>query len=177
MAGKAMSPRTKSVLLLVATLIIGLVLGALINGYFVRQRLARIGDFMNPAGFGGRIEEVIQPTSEEQREAVRRVLDSAAPKAVDIMRESRSRMRALNDSVRSELADILTSEQMERLDERIRLRRRRGPFRPGLPPMMLEDSTGRRPRWEHRRRRPGDGPPPPIDSLDAQLPPPPPPGI
>jgi hypothetical protein len=164
-------------MLLLATLIIGLVLGALINGYFVRQRLARIGDFMNPAGFGGRIEEVVQPTSDEQRAAIRSVLDGAAPMAVEIMRESRSRMRALNDSVRSELSGILTSEQMERLDERMRLRRRRGPFRPGLPPMMLDDSTGRRPRWEHRRRRPGGGPPPPADSMGAQLPPPPPPGI
>ena len=171
-----MSPRTKSVLLLLATLIIGLVLGALINGYFVRQRLARIGDFMNPAAFGGRIEEVVQPTSDEQREAIRRVLDSAAPRAVDIMRESRSRMRALNDSVRSELEDILTPEQMQRLDERMRLRRRRGPFRPGLPPMMLDDSTGHRPRWQHRRRRPGGGPLPPPDSAVGELPPPPPPG-
>lgn len=155
-----MSPRMKSTLLLLATLVIGLVLGALINGYFVRQRLDRIGDLMTPAGFGGRIEEVIGPTSEEQREAVRRVLDAAAPQAVAIMRESRSRMRALSDSVRTELEAILSPEQLQRLDDRMKFRRSRGPFRPGLPP-ILQDSTARHPRRERRHRFPGDRPPPP----------------
>ena len=171
-----MSPRTKSTLLLVATLVIGLILGALINGYFVRERLDRIGNFLTPLGFGGQIEEVIRPTSEEQREAVRAVLDDAAPRAVAIMRESRSQMRALNDSVRSALSGILTEEQMQRIDERMRLRRRRGPFRPGLPPAILDDSTGRRPRRGRRHRFPGDRPPPPPDSAAVELPPPPPPG-
>ena len=169
-----MSPKTKSVLLLLATLVIGLILGALMNGYFVRQRLDHIGGLMNPAGFGEHMEEVIQPTSDEQREAIRKILDSAAPKAIAAMRESRAVMRALNDSVKAELANILTDEQMKRLDDRTRFRRR-GPFQPGLPP-MLDDSTGRRPRGEGRRRRFGNRPPPPPrDSMDFERPPPPPP--
>ncbi len=171
-----MSPRTKSTLLLLATLVIGLVLGALLNGYFVRQRLDRIGHFATPLGFGERIERAIEPTSEEQREAIRAVLDDAAPKAVAIMRESRSRMAALNDSVKAELGNVLSEDQMKRLDERMRLRRRRGPFRPGLPPMMIDDSTHRRPRWDRRHRmRQGVPPPPMSDSLVSDMPPPPPP--
>ncbi|NNC65664.1 MAG: hypothetical protein HKN84_12830, partial [Gammaproteobacteria bacterium] len=113
-----MSPKTKSTLLLLATLVIGLVLGALINGYFVRQRLDRIGGLMNPGGFGEHIEAIIQPTNDEQREAIRKVLDSASPQALAVMRESRQRMRALNDSVKAELENILTEEQMERLEDR-----------------------------------------------------------
>lgn len=165
-----MTPKTKSTLLLVATLVIGLVLGALINGYFVRQRLDRIGRLMNPAGFMGRMEEVIQPTSDEQREAIRQVLDAAAPRAMAIMRESRARMKALNDSVKSELSGIVTEEQMKRLDDRTRFRRR-GPFRPGLPRWMQGDSTDRRGRWTRGRHRPQ----PPADSMDDVPPPPPPP--
>ncbi|MBT8401612.1 MAG: hypothetical protein KJO98_14135 [Rhodothermia bacterium] len=165
-----MSPRTKSILLLLATLIIGLLLGALINGYFVRQRLDRLGSLMTRDGYSSRLIEVVNPSNEEQREALRSVLDGASPKAIEIMRESRQAMRALNDSVKAELEDILTEEQMARLEEHLRFRRR-GPWRDGRP-RLEEPGPPRSPRFRRHMRRDsgrvhGDSmpppPPPPIE--------------
>lgn len=164
-----MSPRTKSVLLLLATLIIGLLLGAIANGYFVRERLDRLGNLMTPGGFGGRVEEVLQPTSEEQRRAIREVLDAAAPRAVEIMRRSREDMRALNDSVKEQLADVLSEEQMARLEEHLRFRRR-GPWR-GRPPMLEGRPPG--PRRMRGRRLQADS----TWGGDTLRPPPPPPPV
>lgn len=167
-----MSPRTKSILLLIATLLIGLLLGALANGYFVRKRLDRLGNLMTPGGFGGQLEEVLRPNSEEQRRAIRDVLETAAPRAVDIMRRSREEMRALNDSVKEELGSILTEEQLLRLDDHLKFRRR-GPWRRG-PRLMGDDPPGpgrfgrRRPLQERDSLRSG---------VDSMRPPPPPPGF
>ncbi len=149
-----MSPRTKSILLLLTTLVIGLLLGALINGYFVRQRLDRLGSLMTRDGYSSRLVEVVNPTSEEQRQALRSVLEGAAPRAIQIMRQSREDMRALNDSVKSELEEILSQEQMARLEEHLRFRRRgpwrgrpgfdeRGPPRPPGPRRHLRRDSGR----------------------------------
>lgn len=165
-----MSPRTKSILLLLATLVIGLLLGALANGYLVRQRLDRLGNLMTPDGFSARLEQVVKPTSEQQREALRKVLEGAAPKAIQIMRQSRQDMRALNDSVKAELEDILSGEQMARLEEHLRFRRR-GPWRDGRP-RLEEPGPPRPPRFRRRMGRdsgrvhPDSMPPPPPPPME-----------
>ncbi len=111
-------------------------------------------------GLAHYFENVVQPDGEEQREAIRAILDEAAPKFADAMMESRERIRSLSDSVRAELDPLLTDEQRQRLDEHMRIRRS-GTNR-GAP-------DGRRPEDDGRRRRP-----PPGGDRPPENPPPPP---
>lgn len=153
-----MTDRTKSALLIGGTLLIGMIIGGLFNAALVNRRFSEVARFRSPGGLALRIEEVIQPESEEQAEAIRAVLDGAAPKFMEAFEESRTRIRALTDSIMGELEVILTDEQMDRLRSDMRVR--------GEPPPFMRRPLDRPPpregRGEGRRRRPppGSGPPP-----------------
>lgn len=161
-----MNDRTKSALLLVATLAIGMVLGSLITGAVANRRLDDLADARGR--MGAFFLRAIEPESEEQAEAIRAVLDGAAPRFREVFESTREEMKHLSDSVLAELDPILTVEQKQRLEERMRLRLRRPPIgpdgrprfrdgpRPESPPGMggaPPDDSSRR----LRRHRPPDG--------------------
>lgn len=152
-----MTARTKSALMLFSTLLIGVLLGSLITGAVHNRRMRNLVEMRSARGLVHYFEDVVRPETEEQREAIRAILDEAAPKFAQAMTESRERMRFLSDSVRAELDPLLTSEQRERLDERMRIRR--GGTTRGAP-------DGRRPDDDrHRRRPPPDADRPPGNSM------------
>ena len=128
-----MTPRVKSALLLVATLLIGGVLGALLNARMAEQRMERIAFLRSQRGFVRGIEQAIEFRDEAQQEAVRRILDGSAERIREHMLESRAEVQAILESTRVELGTVLSDEQMEALDEQMQLRRpspwreRRGP--------------------------------------------------
>ncbi|HEX7071987.1 MAG TPA: hypothetical protein VF190_14330 [Rhodothermales bacterium] len=131
-----MSPRTKSVLLIVATLLIGLVLGALLNARLAERRMERLASLRSERGFVRFMEEVVQPTDEAQREAMHEVFRRTGERMAEHQERSRRDAMAILDSSRQELAEILTPEQMQRLDDRLQDRRRHrrdGDFRRGGP--------------------------------------------
>jgi cytosine/adenosine deaminase-related metal-dependent hydrolase len=136
-----MTARVKSSLLLVATLLIGMVLGALLNARLAEQRLERIASLRSARGFSAFIERSIEYRDEAQREAVRAILDRAGARMTAHMEETRREVRALFDSTRAELSTVLTEEQLEQLEQRLEMGRqnrrpRGGPRRPppGAPP-------------------------------------------
>jgi len=151
-----MTASTKSVLMLLSTLLIGILLGSLITGAVNNRRMRNLAEMRSARGLAFHFEEVVQPESEEQREAIRAVLDEAAPKFSAAMQESRERMRALTDSVRAELDPLLTDEQRKRLEERMRIGPRGAP---GVP--RLDDDRRRRRPHSDGERGPGPPPPPP----------------
>jgi len=153
-----MTASTKSALMLFSTLLIGMLLGSMITGAANNRRMRNLAEMRSARGLAFFLEGVVEPENEEQREAIRAILDEAAPKFSAEMTESRDRMRALTDSVRAELDPLLTEEQRHRLEERIRIGRTRGA--PGA----------QRPDDDRRRRRP------PPDRGPDHEPPPPPPG-
>jgi len=153
-----MTASTKSLLMLFSTLLIGVLLGSLTTGAVNNRRMQNLAEMRSARGLAFYLEDVVQPVSEEQREAIRAVLDEAAPKFAETMMESRERMRELTDSVRAELDPLLTEEQRQRLEERMRIGRgmpHRSPGEPG-------------PDDEQRRRRP----PPDGDRHHGTSPPP-----
>ncbi len=125
-----MSARTKSVLLVIATLLIGLVLGALLNARLAERRIERIASLRSERGFVQFIEDAVQPRDDSQREAIRDVLRRAGERMAAHQERSRREARAMLDSTRAELADVLTPEQMQRLDERFEAGRRMRRFGP-----------------------------------------------
>ncbi len=139
-----MTDRTKSALLIVATLVIGMVLGSLVTGAIANRR------FDSLAEARGRMSaffaDAIEPESEEQAEAIRKVLDGAAPRFKEIFEATRGEMKRLSDSVMAELDPILTDAQKERLEKRMRFRPRRPP-----PPGMRGPRGDSADRVRHNR--------------------------
>lgn len=153
-----MNTGTKSALLLFSTLLIGVALGSLLTGAINQRRLERLAEMRSERGMAFFLEEVVRPENSEQSEAIRAVLEEAAPQFAAAMRESREKMRALTDSVRSELDPLLTEEQRSRLDERMRIGRGGSPF--GPPGARGADDDRRRRRPPHPEGRPPPGPGP-----------------
>ena len=146
--------------MLLATLVIGVALGALGAGA-IRPRLERGGPppprAGGPSPDGGLTEHVmrvIEPSDSAQATKVRAVVERTAARNRELIQELNGSLKASIDSMRAELAPMLTTDQRERLARAVRqLPAVRGPGAPG----------GRGPR--------GGGPPP--DGPPPDRPPPP----
>ena len=112
-----MQKRIKGALILFSTLLIGVLIGTLLSGWFVRDRLRPIP---HPRHFVRSTERLIAPQDEEQRQAVRAVLRryAAALRALDT--KHREALKEQLDATRAELAPLLSEEQLRRLDRRLR---------------------------------------------------------
>lgn len=139
-----MTTRTKTTLIIIGTLLLGMLLGALLTGAVVRHRLGQLNDLRTPRGFSRVLEETIQPANAAQREELQAALQQGGRRLVRLRRQHRQETRALVDSLRAEIEPLLTPEQQKRLDERLGAFRerippppspqRRGPQRPSRPP-------------------------------------------
>lgn len=135
-----MNPRIKSVLILLATLLIGGVLGALLQARVAEQRLERIAAYRSERGFIRYIERGIEPRDEVQREQIRGILSTAAARASERNMRHRQEMGAILDSTRAALSEVLTPAQLDLLERHLETRRPgRGPgpgrgHRRGPPP-------------------------------------------
>lgn len=144
-----MTPRVKSLLLLLATLLIGIVLGGIINARMAEERMERIASMRSSRGLLRYMERMIEPQDAQQRAAVRAILEHAAERMTDVSEQRRREIQAIVDSARAELEQVLTAEQMRQFEERIeRMEQRRQEFRQ---------------RRERRGPPPGRGPGPPSD--------------
>ncbi len=112
-----MKARTKSALLLVATLVVGLLVGAVTTGSIVNHRLDELKAMRSQGGFTGMLEEVIKPTDEAQRAQIRVVLEGSEARFSEALRECRGFHIAARDSMRADLASVLTTAQQTRLDQ------------------------------------------------------------
>ena len=132
-----MNIKVKTMSILIVTLVIGMVLGALIHGAVMQNRLKQTAFRMRtPMGFIQRMERVIQP-DDSQRAEMRKILQKHFQKIDRYQAEIAGKM----DSLRIELETILTEKQKERL--------RQGPFHPGGPrfrPPFGKERPGRRNR-------------------------------
>jgi hypothetical protein len=148
-----MSIRLKTALILVATLVLGIIIGALGSIAFRRHQIrSTIADLRQRPSFLEYTMKIIQPT-ETQEDTVRAILEEHHQKLQNVSIHQRQEMIALVDSMETRLQSVLTDQQMERLRQR-RQRRRPPPFgKPGDHP---------HPR-DARRLRPGTRPalPPP----------------
>ncbi|MFH1568711.1 MAG: hypothetical protein ABIL09_12000 [Gemmatimonadota bacterium] len=144
-----MNARAKSALVLVATLVIGMVLGALLFGMVQRERFRPAMRLARPDRFMASVEEVIRPRDEAQRHAVREVLERFDEQMKRNREQAAVHMRAELDSLQTSLSPLLDQTQRQHLREHLLRHRefiRRGP--PGPPPGSV---PGREPG---PRRRP-----------------------
>lgn len=129
-----MNVRRQAALLLFATLVIGIALGALGAGA-LRPRLERDGPPPmglgpdrrggphGPRGSGGFAEhmlETIAPYDADQAAAVRAVVERTAARNRALIEQLNRSLRGSVDSMRGELAPLLRPEQRERLEQTTR---------------------------------------------------------
>lgn len=117
----SLSPRTKSILLLVSTLLLGMVLGAVVNAWLATERFERIRDLRRPGGMIQHLERIVEPTSPEQRAQIRAVFDATSAEVQALRDEHRRELRAVMDSMTVRLEPVLTDEQMSTLRDRLRI--------------------------------------------------------
>jgi hypothetical protein len=120
------SPRTKSVLLLVVTLLLGIVLGGVLTGWWVQNRADRVRALRTPAGFVERVVQRVEPTSAAQRDSVEVIARRTARQLERLRRSHRQQTMTVLDSMRTELRTVLSEEQINTLDRRLQRRRRGG---------------------------------------------------
>jgi hypothetical protein len=145
-----MKAETKSLVILIATLVLGVLLGAVGNGAMARERRARVEEMKRPGGFVGHMEEIIRPRDAAQRAAIEPILRATAERNRQVIHAANEQLRAALDSMRARLAPELDAEQRKRLDD---FARTAPPLRPGGP----GGPRGRRPP----HGPPGERPPPP----------------
>lgn len=157
-----MRTRTKSALLLVVVLLLGVAIGILVAGALHNRRLERIAHLRTGPGIAQLVERAVRPESEEQREQIRAIMEEASPRFAEIFRRTQEDMRALSDSVMGELEEILSPQQMEALRRHMDLRRGGPALRERRPPDRRPG--GPRPDGRSLRRPPPDTVPPPPGS-------------
>jgi hypothetical protein len=140
-----MTPRSRSYVFLAATLVVGMVLGALLVGAAGQWRARRIEGMRDGSQFARDLERMIRPRDEAQAAALRPILEATAARNGEII-------RGFDEQMRGALADLV-DELEPLLDEDQRARLRRFAARPppasgpagGRPP-----PGGRRPPPERR---------------------------
>ena len=136
--GITFSPRTKSVLILIATLVLGALLGAVLTGWWVQNRVDRLRSVRTSDGFVERVVRRVEPVSAAQRDSIAEIAQYRARQLSDLRQSHRRHTRAILDSLRQDLQPVLTEEQAERLERQMprhgrpgdRPRGRRGPRQP-----------------------------------------------
>lgn len=149
-----MTTRTKMTLIILATLVIGIILGAAGSGMLFRH----VFGFPPGPPSEGRIrmilERVIDPT-EEQRAQLDVILDKYSVCFDSMMTEHIVTSRSMMDSLRAEIDPILTEEQRAKLNDKLsrfeRFMKGRAHRKDGRRPFGGKGRHDDRPRGGHFR--------------------------
>ena len=117
-----MRPRSKALVkplsILLATLLIGALIGASVTGAIVRQRLDTVRAFASSDGFTAQLIKVIEPVSDEQQAAIEPLLRQAGRDIEDVVGVTRVEIFLVMEGLETALADHLTETQLQRLRDR-----------------------------------------------------------
>jgi hypothetical protein len=114
-----MNVKTKTALIIIATLIIGIAIGAMLNRALLQHRIKRTFSYRNPDRLPVFYERILDPNV-EQTQKIRSILKKHAVTISKIRNNYQEEMLAANESFKTELDPLLTPAQKRRLN--------RGPF-------------------------------------------------
>ena len=131
-----MNVKVKITVIILLTLIIGMVLGALLNRALLQHRIERAFAWRNPAFLARSIEGVLA-LDEEQSAGIQKILKDHAATVERIRENSTAEMRTAVEALNEALTPLLTPDQKKRL--------RRKPFGPfGFRPPGRDPRRGSR---------------------------------
>ena len=148
--------KTKAIITVAVTLIIGFLLGMLTSAQLRQSRIKKMRVFINGKEHSEMLMEAIQPDP-EQKAQIEAIMKKFEKSTREIQNQFRDDFDSLSDCYKKDLDTLLTREQRERLksiDEHNREMMQR-----------MRKGDHRSPGWRHMppddRRRPGgfDGPP------------------
>ena len=143
-----MNMKVKTTLIILFTLLIGIILGMLIDRTIMRFRFQKkFAEARQARGITRLLENLIRP-DESQYEAVKDILEKYSKRLHDHREKSFQEMNVFIDSMRAELDQILTDEQKARIKkdmERIERMRGRRPGPPMRPPGPFDREHDRPP--------------------------------
>lgn len=146
-----MRTQSKTVLVLVGTLVLGMVIGWFGHGVYSRDQFRRKAMHMRtPEGFMRRFIKELDPTPEQQKK-----IEDILKKHYEEMGAYWESFKPKMDAMRDELNSVLTDEQKKKLEERIFKKRRGGPWE-----KKNHDRSDRR-KWRKNHRDSLPPPPPP----------------
>lgn len=149
-----MKLEVKPSLIIIGTLLIGMVLGALTLATVVHHRMERLHALRTRGGMPQHLLAAIGPLSAQQG-AVTMELERTAAQIDSTIQSSHRFIAATLDSMASRVDSLLTPEQRVRLHRELDRRIPGGPEGPGGPPF-----GGRPPRGPRPGDRPDEPPPP-----------------
>jgi Spy/CpxP family protein refolding chaperone len=117
-----MNIKAKTALIIISTLIIGIIFGALLSRAYLHHRIRRAFSMVNPNRSMTFFEQTINPTP-EQREQIRKIIQKHTKTVSELQKTLREGMESSFESLRKELDSVLTPEQKERLEKMMRNRR------------------------------------------------------
>lgn len=122
-----MKTKTKSTLIIIATLLLGMVLGAITATTYTYQRIERLHSMMEPGRFGPFVvDHIIQPVDDRQRDQLLMIVRTHGQEMHSSLITFRSEMDIRMDSLMAELKPVLTDEQYKRFIDHLETGKRRG---------------------------------------------------
>jgi len=118
-----MTTKLKVTLVIIATLIIGIVLGVVGRGVLMKHHRQRLDKMERTELFLSRINEVVDPDS-SQKVKVEEIAKRTAERIEILFDHHQSQMATLVDSMKHELSAVLTPSQQQRLDQELTLSQR-----------------------------------------------------
>lgn len=115
--------KSKSIIIIVSTLILGVVIGLLTSRFFIHHRIDKLAGMRHVDGFVNVMENVIRP-SENQTEMIRKILTNQYKRISEFRVQHIVKLQVIMDSLKIELEPYLTDKQLERF-EKMNSRRRR----------------------------------------------------
>ncbi len=131
-----MNMKVKTTLIIIATLIIGIIFGALLSRAYLHHRIRRAFVMVDPNRFMPFFEQIIDPTP-EQSDQIRKIIRKHANDVLEIRNDFEARMSSSFESLQKNLDSVLTPEQKDRLEKMMRERRPR--MRRDMPPFPRRD--------------------------------------
>lgn len=122
--------KTKSIIIILTTLIIGFVIGFLVNGQLTKNRIQSFVKQGTHDGFKMRFFDIIDP-DEAQRVAIEPILEEYAEKTNEIVESFREEMKSIHDEMIGKLEPYLNEDQIERLKDAQERFERNERLRPG----------------------------------------------
>lgn len=110
-----MNIKLKITLFIITTLVLGIIIGAMLNRALIQNRIKNILSKRTPDVFVPFIEERIEPDPIQSKE-IRNILKKHAKHIEDIRANFRVELQSAFESLRTELDPLLTPEQKKRLE-------------------------------------------------------------
>lgn len=146
----------RSALVLLVTLLLGALIGALVLGQMQQRRLGAARELRRPGGFVEHLESVIRPRDSAQAAVLQPLLETTARRNAELMQQRNRVMREELDALVEQLRPLLDADQLERLE---RFARRPPPGPPGMGPRgERRGPRDARPPHEFEGGPPPDGP-------------------